>query len=106
MFCRRRYYRTLAEGEITIQEFKNKLKQGALLLDVRSKQEYSEGHIKGAINIPEHEIEKEVEKIFPNKTQMILIYCRSGNRSRSAYIKMKKKGYSQIYSLYGGLDMM
>ena len=46
MFCRRRYYRTLAEGEITIQEFKNKLKQGASLLDVRSKQEYSEGHIK------------------------------------------------------------
>lgn len=106
MFCRRRNYRTISQGDILVNELKNKIKQGAILVDVRSKQEYSEGHIQNAINIPEHEIDNLVEKIIPNKDQLIVVYCSSGNRSRKAYIKMKQKGYSQVYNLYGGLEMM
>lgn len=106
MFCRRKRVRSFEEGELGFYEFKNKIKQGAILLDVRSKQEFAEGHIQGAINIPEHEIDKIVEKKIPNKKQLILIYCQSGVRSRSAYVKMKRKGYLRIYNLNGGLDMI
>ena len=46
MFCRRRYYRNVKQGQISVEELKNKIKQGATLIDVRSKQEYNEGHYK------------------------------------------------------------
>ena len=67
MLCRRRCYRTMQQGDITIEELKNKIAQGAILIDVRSKQEYQEGHFKGAINIPEYEILNRVLKEIPKK---------------------------------------
>ena len=106
MFCRRRYCRTLGKDDITTEELKNKINQGAILLDVRSKQEYNEGHLQGAINIPEYEVSKVIENLIPNKNQLIVIYCQSGGRSQNVYLKMRQKGYSNIYHLYGGLDMM
>ena len=87
MHCRRRCYRT-----------------GALLIDVRSKQEYQEGHLLGAINIPEYEIVKRVQREIPRKNQLIVVYCQYGGRSRNVYTIMRKIGYSNIYNLYGGLD--
>lgn len=106
MFCRKRCYRTLQEGDITSEELKNKIMQGAILLDVRSKQEYQEGHLVGAINIPEYEIDSRIEKEIKKKNQLIVIYCQYGSRSRNVYIKMKRKGYSNIYNLNGGLEML
>jgi phage shock protein E len=103
---RRRYYRALNDGEITLEEFKNKIKQGAVIIDVRSKQEYNEGHLQGSINIPDHEIDKIIEKKIPNKSQLTILYCQSGYRSKNAYFKMKKKGYLNVYNLYGGLDFI
>lgn len=89
-----------------MEELKNKVVQGAILLDVRSKQEYNEGHLQGAINIPEFELANRVRKEIPKKNQMIIIYCQYGGRSRNSYIMMKRMGYTNIYNLYGGLDMM
>ena len=107
MFCRRKYYyRCLQSGDITIEELKNKMSQGAILIDVRSRQEYQEGHLPGAINIPEYEIIKSIEKEIPKKNQLIIIYCQYGGRSRNVYRMMKKLGYTNVYDLYGGLDMM
>lgn len=106
MFCRRRCCRALQEGDITSEELRNKIMQGAILLDVRSKQEYQEGHIQGAINIPEYEIERRVEREIPKKNQLIVIYCQYGARSRNIYMKMKKMGYSNMYNLSGGLEML
>ena len=107
MFCRRKYYyRGLQSGDITIEELKNKMSQGAILIDVRSRQEYQEGHLTGAINIPEYEIIKSIEKEIPKKNQLIIIYCQYGGRSRNVYKMMKKLGYTNVYNLYGGLDMM
>ena len=106
MFCRRRNYRNTKQWQISIEELKNKIKQGAILIDVRSKQEYNEGHLKNAINIPEHEIDKTIERELPNKNQLLVLYCQSGSRSQIVYMKMTKKGYTNVYGLEGGLNMI
>ena len=106
MLCRRRCYRNLQQGDLTIEEVKNKIAQGAILLDVRSKQEYQEGHIQGSINIPNYEIIQRIEKEIPKKHQLIIVYCQYGSRSKDCYIKMRKMGYTNVYNLYGGLDML
>ena len=62
MWCRRKCCRNLSKEDITINELKNKLLKGAILIDVRSNQEYREGHIQGAINMPDFEILNRIEK--------------------------------------------
>ena len=106
MWCRRKCCRNLSKEDITINELKNKLLKGAILIDVRSNQEYREGHIKGAINIPEFEIKNKILKEIPKKNQLIVLYCQYGGRSRNAMQLMKKMGYTNMYNLYGGLDML
>ena len=106
MFFRRRCYRTYESNKINKNELIEKINQGAILLDVRSIQEYNEGHLNGAINIPEHEIERTVEQIIPKKNQLIVIYCQCGSRSIKAYNKMRNKGYTNIYELTGGLNAL
>lgn len=105
MFCRRKYCRGMQNGDITFEELKNKVRQGAILVDVRSNQEYNEGHIQGAINIPEYEIIKRVEKEIPKKNQQVVLYCQYGGRSKNAMKMMQKMGYNNVYNLFGGLDM-
>ncbi len=111
MFCKRRRcksicYRGIQNGDITIEELNNKVAQGAALLDVRSNQEYKEGHLQGAINIPDYELKNRIQREIPKKNQSIVIYCQYGGRSRSAYNMMKKMGYTNVYNLSGGLDMI
>ncbi len=106
MFCRRRLCRNLQNGDITIEELKGKVLQGAILVDVRSNQEYREGHLQGAINIPDFEIANRVEREIPKKNQLIVLYCQYGGRSKSAMVMMKKMRYTNVYNLYGGLDML
>ena len=106
MLCRRRCYRNLQNGDITIEELKNKVLQGAILIDVRSNQEYREGHIQGAINISDYEIKNKIEREIPKKNQLIVLYCQYGGRSKNAINTMRKLGYTNVYNLYGGLDML
>lgn len=108
MFCRRKYCccRGMQNGDITAEEMKNKMMQGAILIDVRSRQEYQEGHLPGAINIPEYEVMRRIEKEVPKKNQLIVTYCQYGGRSRNVYRIMKRLGYTNVYNLYGGLDLI
>ena len=106
MLCKRRNYRNMQAGEITSEELKNKVAQGAILLDVRSEQEYKEGHLQGAINIPDFEITKRVQKEIPKKNQPIVLYCQYGGRSQKAMKTMRNMGYTNVYNLHGGLDML
>ena len=106
MIWKKRCFRNLQSKDITIDELKNKVSQGAILLDVRSKQEYRENHLKGAINIPEYEIDSRIEREIPKKNQLIVIYCQYGSRSMNVYRKMEKLGYTNIYNLHGGLDIL
>lgn len=106
MLCRRRCCRGMQNGDIGFGELKNKIRQGAILVDVRSNQEYNEGHIQGAINIPEYEITKRVEKEIPKKNQQVVLYCQYGGRSKNSMNTMRKMGYTNVYNLFGGLDML
>ena len=106
MLCRKRCYRNFREGDITKEELKYKILQGAIIIDVRSNQEYREGNINGAINIPEFEIKNKILKEIPKKNQLIVLYCQYGARSRNAMQIMNKMGYTNLYNLYGGLDRL
>ncbi len=75
-----------------------------ILIDVRSQQEYKEYHIDGAICIPHFEIQNRIEKEVPNKNALIIIYCQSGIRSKSAIQILSKKGYQNVYHIKNGLD--
>jgi len=74
-----------------------------IILDVRTKAEYKQGHIKGALLIPNTEINQRIEKKIPNKTETVLVYCHSGSRSHMAVRAMRQMGYDEAYS-FGGLN--
>ena len=74
-----------------------------IILDVRTAQEYSEEHIPGAINIPNETIGDQDIPELPDKEQLILVYCRSGNRSKQASEKLVKQGYTNIVE-FGGIN--
>ena len=74
-----------------------------IILDVRTPEEFAEKHIPNAINVPNETIgENEIPEL-PRKDQMILVYCRSGNRSKQASEKLVKLGYTNIYE-FGGIN--
>ncbi len=73
-----------------------------LILDVRTAGEYSEKHIPGAINVPNETIGNQDIPELPDKEQLILVYCRSGNRSKQAAEKLVKLGYTNIVE-FGGI---
>ena len=99
-----RFFRNMESYDITMQELKNKQNNGAIIVDVRSSQEYEEGHICGAINIPEYKINSKIDKFLQDKEKEIVVYCSSGIRSKDAYKKLKKLGYKTVYNLYGGIE--
>lgn len=74
----------------------------AILLDVRTPAEYREKHIQGALLLPNETIGATPPAQLPNKEALILIYCRSGNRSRQAADKLLKMGYTNVYD-FGGI---
>ncbi|MBQ7092663.1 MAG: rhodanese-like domain-containing protein [Clostridia bacterium] len=75
-----------------------------ILLDVRTPEEFAEMHIPGAINIPNESIGTAEIPELPDKEQLILVYCRSGNRSKEASEKLANLGYSNIYEFGGIID--
>ena len=75
-----------------------------IILDVRRPDEYAEGHIPGAINVPNEEIGSAEIAELPDKSQLILVYCRSGRRSKEASEKLVKLGYTNIVEFGGILD--
>ncbi len=75
-----------------------------VLLDVRSEEEFSEGHIPGAIVIPHEEILKRAEAELPEKDVPVFVYCRSGRRSKIAAEALVSLGYSEVYEFGGIID--
>ena len=74
-----------------------------VILDVRTKEEFDEKHIPGAINIANEVIHQDQSENLPDKEQLILVYCRSGNRSKQASEKLVKQGYTNVYE-FGGIN--
>ncbi len=77
---------------------------GFVILDVRTEEEYAEGHVPGAILIPDYEIEARAEEELPDKDRMLLVYCRSGRRSKIAAEALVEMGYTNIYEFGGIID--
>ena len=91
--------------QITMEEAVTMMEEETeyIILDVRTAQEYSEKHIPGAINIANESIGTEDIPELPDKDQLILVYCRSGNRSKQASEKLVKLGYTNIVEI-GGIN--
>ena len=77
---------------------------GYIILDVRTQEEYDEAHIEGAILIPDYEISDRAESVLKDKDQLILVYCRSGRRSKLAASELVKLGYTNIKEFGGIID--
>ena len=101
---RKKMYRYVSTNEVTLEELKIKQMEGAKIIDVRGNREYKEWHIDGSINIPEYEIDYLFQNLIKDKNAVIIVYCSSGYRSKKAYIKIKKMGYTKVYNLYGGIE--
>lgn len=91
---------------ITAEEAKQIMdsEEGYIILDVRTQEEYDQGHIPGAILIPDTEIKAKAEEVLTDKDQLILVYCRSGRRSKLAAEALVEMGYTNIKEFGGILD--
>lgn len=90
--------------KITSDEAKKMMEtQKVIVVDVRTLEEYNEGHIPNAISVPLETIENEAEAKLKNKDDLILVYCRSGRRSREAALKLIEKGYTNVID-FGGIQ--
>ena len=78
--------------------------EDVVIVDVRRQDEYDEGHIPGAVCIPNESIGDEMPEELPDTDQVILVYCRSGRRSREAAQKLADMGYTGVYEFGGILD--
>ena len=92
--------------QITPQEAKAMMdtENDYIIIDARTTEEFVEGHIENAILIPEYEIADRAEKELPDKKQLILVYCRSGRRSKIASEELVKLGYTNVKEFGGIID--
>ena len=77
------------------------IENGALLIDVRSKEEYAEGHIEGSTLIPHTELDRIVQSIGADRDRAVVLYCRSGRRASGVEDALEKMGYSNIFNATG-----
>lgn len=92
------------ERTIPVSEFEKKLAgSGVQLIDVRTPEEYAEGHLKGAVNMNVNDDGFDAQVAKLDKTKPVLLYCRSGKRSANASGKMHDLGFTEIYNLDGGI---
>ena len=96
----------MAYRQISQEEAKSMMirDDGHVIVDVRRRDEYDSGHIPGAILIPNESIGAEQPEQLPDKDQVILVYCRSGRRSKEAAQKLADMGYTNVYEFGGMID--
>lgn len=100
----KRNYREIDNYDITMNQLLQMQLDGALVVDIRSPQEYNEGHIKGAIVLPDYEIRRMASNVIPNKNETIIVYCGTGIRSKNAQKCLQRLGYVNVYNLYKGTE--
>ncbi|MBS5937412.1 rhodanese-like domain-containing protein [Clostridium sp.] len=90
-------------SRITSEEAKEEMNNNdVIILDVRTEEEYNSGHIENSVLIPIDDLEYKAEEVLTNKEQKILVYCRSGNRSKKAADLLVEMGYTNVYN-FGGI---
>lgn len=97
--------KTPAKGSVSPSEVKQKLdnKEDVVIIDVRTEEEYRTGHLPGSILIPVDRLSKNITNKVPDKDEEIIVYCRSGNRSRTAWKTLTQMGYTNVYDM-GGIN--
>ena len=92
--------------EVSVQEVSTKLNpaNGFTLLDVREGDEWEQGHLDRAIFVPRGFLEQRADKILPEKSQPIVVYCAGGTRSAYAAKTLQDMGYAEVYNLGGFKD--
>ena len=98
--------KALTYEQITPQQAKEIMdtQQDYIIIDARTQEEFTEGHIENAILMPEYEIANRAEKELPDKDALILVYCRSGRRSKIASEELVKLGYANVKEFGGIID--
>lgn len=91
----------LAISPIAAQQM---IAKGALLLDVRSREEYQARHVENAVNVPVTDLEKGIAKMVRDKNRQIVVYCNTGSRSRQAVEKLIDLGYARTYDVGNIMD--
>lgn len=86
-------------GRISPKDAQGYLRDGALVIDVRSRSEFSSGHLPSAINIPLDEIDSALPRQLPDSNQVLLLHCQSGMRSGLAQRKLRGMGYPNVFNL-------
>jgi|DewCreStandDraft_1066081.scaffolds.fasta_scaffold00034_100 phage shock protein E len=94
--------RAAVAQEFSPEQLGEQLRAGAQVVDVRTPEEFRQGHLPGATNVPLDQLSRLAPKVFPDKTQPLLLYCRSGRRSEMALQELRSLGYSNVWNL-GGL---
>ena len=89
-------------NEISVAETREKVKNGAVLIDVREDNEFDDTHAKSAIHIGRGVIERDIVHQFPDKNQELILYCGGGYRSALAADNLQKMGYRNVLSMTGG----
>lgn len=91
------------QKDIMKEDLDSYIKEGATIIDVRSPQEYKEGHVDGAICIPDYQIKKDIQKHVKDKKEIIVLYCSTGHRSQRAQQILENMGYVNVYNIYDGI---
>lgn len=104
LFKKKKKDRSIDIYDIDEKDLNVILSKGAILVDVRSPQEYNEGHMEGAILLPEYDLKKKVNMLLPNKNTNIIVYCSTGTRSKKAQQELKEMGYKKVFNLYNGFQ--
>ncbi|MGX8680232.1 MAG: rhodanese-like domain-containing protein [bacterium] len=98
-----RFFKFLRRSEMDQGVERFKQTPGAILLDVRTLEEYADGHVPDSMNIPVEEIER-IQSIIPDRTTILFVYCHSGMRAEEAEVRLKEMGYTQIENIGGIVD--
>lgn len=89
---------TTEEAHELIDSMKN-----LVIFDVRTQSEYNDGHIKGAISVPDSELDLNIDQIMKFRDNPVLVYCRTGRRSKDAIDILSKYGFKNVYHMYQGI---
>lgn len=96
--------RTLTEADVAARMLSHE-PSNWLILDVRTPQEYADGHVPGAINIPYDKVEAQLERLGTDHNRELLVYCRSGHRAKIAAETLHQHGFSNISFLEGNMPL-
>ncbi len=90
--------------EVSPAQARQRITEGALLLDVRDKEEFEAGHIPGAVNVSRGTLEMRIDEVAPDKQTPIVCLCGGGNRGALAADTLQRMGYTHVVNIQGGLN--